>query len=183
MPEDGVSNWMLKQNDVYNGVAYNDLRASDMHENPHSINVKNENEPENDSGHDMVYMSIQENGEHALFKSEMTFKNIDADAVFIYLMSNGSRTVGEFQQHYNIQHEENDIDVPLQEFEFCQLEKINDYEDIIHLRHMKSLYVFPSWTERRDYCLHRSWSVEQDGSYTILLKPVSLIFLALLLIS
>lgn len=46
------------------------------------------------------------------------------------------------------------------------IEKIDDHTDIIHLFGRK-LYLFPSWTEARDFVLLRYWRYEPDGSYVI----------------
>lgn len=49
---------------------------------------------------------------------------------------------------------------------FRVVERIDDHTDIIHLV-FRPVYLFPSWTAPRDYCLFRYWRLEQDGSYVI----------------
>ena len=46
------------------------------------------------------------------------------------------------------------------------IESIDDHCDIIHVVH-RPLYLFPSWTAPRDYCLFRYWRFEADGTYMI----------------
>jgi hypothetical protein len=46
------------------------------------------------------------------------------------------------------------------------IEKIDDHTDVIHLFCRKQ-YLFPSWTEARDFVLLRYWRYEPDGSYVI----------------
>lgn len=54
---------------------------------------------------------------------------------------------------------------------FRLLEKIDDHTDIIHL-FFRSLYLFPSWTEPRDFVLFRYWRYEPDGSYFVCCESV-----------
>ena len=49
---------------------------------------------------------------------------------------------------------------------FRVVETIDDHCDIVHLIH-RPLYLFPSWTAPRDYCLFRYWRFEADGTYMI----------------
>eukprot|EP00562_Extubocellulus_spinifer_P005857 CAMPEP_0178520734 /NCGR_PEP_ID=MMETSP0696-20121128/27567_1 /TAXON_ID=265572 /ORGANISM="Extubocellulus spinifer, Strain CCMP396" /LENGTH=1252 /DNA_ID=CAMNT_0020151621 /DNA_START=173 /DNA_END=3932 /DNA_ORIENTATION=- len=49
---------------------------------------------------------------------------------------------------------------------FRIVETIDDHCDIVHLIH-RPLYLFPSWTAPRDYCLFRYWRFEADGTYMI----------------
>jgi hypothetical protein len=49
---------------------------------------------------------------------------------------------------------------------FCVIESIDDHADIIHLA-FRPLYLIPTWTSPRDFCLFRYWRLEQDGSYMI----------------
>lgn len=46
------------------------------------------------------------------------------------------------------------------------VEKIDDHTDVLHLV-CRPLYLFPSWTEARDFVLLRYWRYEPDGSYII----------------
>ena len=46
------------------------------------------------------------------------------------------------------------------------IEKIDDHTDVLHLV-CRKLYLFPSWTEARDFVLLRYWRYEPDGSYII----------------
>ena len=66
---------------------------------------------------------------------------------------------------------ENPDQVPLQpnsgqRASFRIIETIDDHCDIIHVVH-RPLYLFPSWTAPRDYCLFRYWRFEADGTYII----------------
>ncbi len=54
---------------------------------------------------------------------------------------------------------------------FRLLEKIDDNTDILHL-FCRKLYLFPSWTEPRDFVLFRYWRYEPDGSYTICYESI-----------
>ena len=54
---------------------------------------------------------------------------------------------------------------------FRLLEKMNEHMDIIHLVTRK-LFLFPSWTEPRDYVLFRYWRYEPDGSYFVCYESV-----------
>jgi hypothetical protein len=54
---------------------------------------------------------------------------------------------------------------------FRLLEKINDHTDIVHLI-CRKLYLFPSWTEPRDFVLFRYWRYEPDGSYFVCYESV-----------
>jgi hypothetical protein len=49
---------------------------------------------------------------------------------------------------------------------FCVVESIDDHADIIHLV-FRPLYLVPTWTSPRDFCLFRYWRLEQDGSYMV----------------
>lgn len=51
------------------------------------------------------------------------------------------------------------------------LEKIDDHTDIVHL-FFRNLYLFPSWTEPRDFVLFRYWRYEPDGSYFVCYESV-----------
>ena len=46
------------------------------------------------------------------------------------------------------------------------LEKIDDRMDVLHLV-CRKLYLFPAWTEARDFVVTRYWRYEPDGSYII----------------
>jgi len=49
---------------------------------------------------------------------------------------------------------------------FRIIESIDDQTDIIHMV-FRPLFLWPSWTAPRDYCLFRYWRLEQDGSYVV----------------
>lgn len=49
---------------------------------------------------------------------------------------------------------------------FRVVEQKDNNSDIIHLV-FRPLYLFPSWTAPRDYCIHRYWRLEDDGSYMV----------------
>ena len=51
------------------------------------------------------------------------------------------------------------------------IEKIDDHMDIVHLI-CRQLYLFPSWTEPRDFVLFRYWRYEPDGSYIVCFESV-----------
>ena len=46
------------------------------------------------------------------------------------------------------------------------IEQKDSNSDIIHLV-FRPLYLFPTWTAPRDYCLNRYWRLEDDGSYMV----------------
>ena len=46
------------------------------------------------------------------------------------------------------------------------IETLDSHSDIIHL-FFRPLYLFPSWTTPRDFCLLRYWRLDDDGSYVI----------------
>jgi hypothetical protein len=54
---------------------------------------------------------------------------------------------------------------------FRVLDKIDDHTDIVHL-FCRKLYLFPSWTEPRDFVLFRYWRYEPDGSYFVCYESV-----------
>lgn len=54
---------------------------------------------------------------------------------------------------------------------FRVIEQIDDHTDIVHL-FFRKLYLFPSWTEPRDYVLFRYWKYEPDGSYSVCYESV-----------
>jgi hypothetical protein len=54
---------------------------------------------------------------------------------------------------------------------FRVLEKIDDHTDIVHL-FCRKLFLFPSWTEPRDFVLFRYWRYEADGSYFVCYESV-----------
>jgi Protein ENHANCED DISEASE RESISTANCE 2, C-terminal/START domain len=54
---------------------------------------------------------------------------------------------------------------------FRVLEKIDEHNDIVHMV-CRKLYLFPSWTEPRDFVLFRYWRYETDGSYTICYESI-----------
>ncbi|GKY93291.1 hypothetical protein MPSEU_000296600 [Mayamaea pseudoterrestris] len=49
---------------------------------------------------------------------------------------------------------------------FQLVHSIDEHSDIIHVV-FRPMYLFPSWTMPRDYCMFRYWRLEQDGSYII----------------
>lgn len=49
---------------------------------------------------------------------------------------------------------------------FRIIERIDDNTDIIHL-FFRPLFLFPSWTGPRDFCITRYWRFDDDGSYTV----------------
>ena len=49
---------------------------------------------------------------------------------------------------------------------FTVVETIDEHSSIIHLFH-RPLYLFPSWTTPRDFCLLRYWRLDDDGSYIV----------------
>jgi len=49
---------------------------------------------------------------------------------------------------------------------FRVVEQKNSNSDIIHLV-FRPLYLFPTWTAPRDFCINRYWRLEDDGSYII----------------
>ena len=48
------------------------------------------------------------------------------------------------------------------------VETIDNYTDIIHMQ-LDALYLWPTWTSPRDFCLIRHWKHNADGSYAITL--------------
>lgn len=51
------------------------------------------------------------------------------------------------------------------------IEKYDDHTDVIHL-FCRKLFLFPSWTEARDFVLLRYWRYEPDGSYVICYESI-----------
>mmetsp|Transcript_36551 Transcript_36551/g.44109 ORF Transcript_36551/g.44109 Transcript_36551/m.44109 type:complete len:953 (+) Transcript_36551:164-3022(+) len=49
---------------------------------------------------------------------------------------------------------------------FRIIETIDDHTDVIQLS-LRPLFLFPSWTSPRDFCLYRCWKIEDDGSYVV----------------
>jgi len=49
---------------------------------------------------------------------------------------------------------------------FRVIDKMDEHMDVIHLI-FRPLYLFPSWTAPRDFCLQRYWRYEDDGSYIV----------------
>ena len=54
---------------------------------------------------------------------------------------------------------------------FRIVETVDDHTDIIHLV-FRPLYLFPTWTTPRDFCLFRYWRLEQDGSYMVCYESI-----------
>ena len=54
---------------------------------------------------------------------------------------------------------------------FRVIETLDSHSDIIHL-FFRPLYLFPSWTTPRDFCLLRYWRLDDDGSYVICFDSV-----------
>ena len=51
------------------------------------------------------------------------------------------------------------------------LERIDDNTDVIHMI-CSPLYLFPSWTTARDFCLYRYWRHEEDGTFVVCYESV-----------
>lgn len=49
---------------------------------------------------------------------------------------------------------------------FRIIEQIDDHTDVIHLV-FRPLYLFPSWTAPRDFCIMRYWRLDDDGCYVL----------------
>ncbi|GAX20531.1 hypothetical protein FisN_3Hu620 [Fistulifera solaris] len=54
---------------------------------------------------------------------------------------------------------------------FRIVEAVDDNTDIIHMV-LSPLFLFPSWTAPRDFCLYRYWRLEEDGSYVVCYESV-----------
>jgi hypothetical protein len=54
---------------------------------------------------------------------------------------------------------------------FRVVETLDDHTDIIHLV-FRPLFLFPSWTSARDFCILRHWRLDDDGSYVMFYEPV-----------
>ena len=54
---------------------------------------------------------------------------------------------------------------------FRVVERMDDNTDIIHL-FFRPVFLLPSWTSPRDYCLYRYWRYDPDGSYVICFDSV-----------
>ncbi|KAI2502055.1 DUF1336-containing protein [Fragilaria crotonensis] len=54
---------------------------------------------------------------------------------------------------------------------FRVVERMDDNTDIIHL-FFRPIFLLPSWTSPRDYCLYRYWRYDPDGSYVICFDSV-----------
>jgi hypothetical protein len=49
---------------------------------------------------------------------------------------------------------------------FRIIEKVDDHTDVIHVV-FRPLYLFPSWTSPRDFCVMRYWRLDDDGCYVL----------------
>lgn len=96
------------------------------------------------------------------FKTQVVLKAPPLDA-FMCLMS--------YAKLPRWPHEEPLMPNSGQSASFHVLEKIDDHTDIVHLI-CRKLYLFPSWTEPRDFVLFRYWRYEADGSYTICYESI-----------
>ena len=54
---------------------------------------------------------------------------------------------------------------------FRVIERMDDHSDVIHV-FFRQLYLFPSWTSPRDFCLFRYWRYDPDGSYVICVDSI-----------
>ena len=54
---------------------------------------------------------------------------------------------------------------------FRIVETIDDHTDIIHLV-FRPLFLFPSWTAPRDFCIMRYWRLDDDGCYDLCYESV-----------
>ena len=54
---------------------------------------------------------------------------------------------------------------------FRIIESIDDNTDVIHMV-CSPLYLFPSWTSPRDFCLYRYWRLEEDGNFIVCFESV-----------
>jgi len=54
---------------------------------------------------------------------------------------------------------------------FRVVESLDDHTDIIHLV-FRPLFLFPSWTTPRDFCIMRYWRLDDDGCYVLFYEPV-----------
>mmetsp|Transcript_5295 Transcript_5295/g.8634 ORF Transcript_5295/g.8634 Transcript_5295/m.8634 type:complete len:795 (-) Transcript_5295:691-3075(-) len=52
------------------------------------------------------------------------------------------------------------------------VENIDNYTDVIHLK-LEPLFLYPTWTAPRDFCLMRYWRDNFDGSYVICLDSTT----------
>ncbi|GMH77863.1 hypothetical protein TL16_g07565 [Triparma laevis f. inornata] len=91
---------------------------------------------------------------------------------FMCLMSNG-------RVNFTLEEEEANSFDPFsnsstQSFNKCfsVIETIDEHSDIIHI-FFRPLYLFPSWTTPRDFCLLRYWRLDDDGSYIICYDSIS----------
>ena len=55
---------------------------------------------------------------------------------------------------------------------FRVVERMDDNTDIIHL-FFRPIFLLPSWTSPRDFCLYRYWRYDPDGSYVICFDSIS----------
>lgn len=88
------------------------------------------------------------------FKSQVIINAKPLDA-FCHLMTYGA--VSTFESS-GFEHEST--------FSFRVIETTDNHMDVIHLI-LRPLYLFPTWTAPRDFCLHRYWRFEDDGTYII----------------
>mmetsp|Transcript_36831 Transcript_36831/g.89457 ORF Transcript_36831/g.89457 Transcript_36831/m.89457 type:complete len:996 (-) Transcript_36831:568-3555(-) len=90
--------------------------------------------------------------------------NVHPLDAFMCLMSNGRLTSMEIEDKGFIPKSGHSAS-------FRVIEQIDDHTDIVHL-FFRKLYLFPSWTEPRDYVLFRYWRYEPDGSYSVCFESV-----------
>ncbi|KAL3943961.1 MAG: hypothetical protein SGBAC_001955 [Bacillariaceae sp.] len=90
--------------------------------------------------------------------------NVHPLDAFMCLMSNGRLDSREFEDKGFIPKSGHSSS-------FRVIEQMDDHTDIVHL-FFRKLYLFPSWTEPRDYVLFRYWRYEPDGSYSVCYESI-----------
>jgi hypothetical protein len=89
-------------------------------------------------------------------KAQLVLNASPLDA-FLCLMSYGRMTLESSRKL---------LPKPEQCSSFRVVQTLDEHSDIIHLL-FRPMFLFPSWTLPRDYCMFRYWRLEQDGSYII----------------
>jgi len=88
--------------------------------------------------------------------------NATPDDAFTTLMcyTNTSRNIGNYKLIQKGRHS------------FEIIERLDQHSDIIRLEY-DPLYLFPSWTVPRDFCVLRYWRQDDDGSYVICMDSIT----------
>eukprot|EP00588_Corethron_pennatum_P003354 CAMPEP_0194290032 /NCGR_PEP_ID=MMETSP0169-20130528/40426_1 /TAXON_ID=218684 /ORGANISM="Corethron pennatum, Strain L29A3" /LENGTH=1109 /DNA_ID=CAMNT_0039037509 /DNA_START=160 /DNA_END=3489 /DNA_ORIENTATION=- len=87
--------------------------------------------------------------------------NATPEDAFMCLMSyTNSKVIENFQSNQKCRHA------------FEIVERLDNHSDLIRLEY-EPLYLFPSWTAPRDFCLMRYWRQDDDGSYIVCMDSIT----------